>query len=290
MSIDYKPREAAYEKKSQEIAKTCVPPRTSQLCPGCPHRATYWALKDALRMDGRDGVVLGDIGCYAMGLLPTGFSQVKTVHAMGSGMGVASGLGKLVPFGFDQPVVAMAGDSTFFHAVIPALLNAVHSEADVVLIVLDNAGTAMTGFQPHPGSNLDAEGDVRPAIGIENLCEAIGVSVTIVDPYDIEETRKTFLEVLGRKGKPRVIISRRECALIGAKKLLSSISKVWIDPDKCLGDQCGCNRYCTRVFKCPGLIWDKASGKARIDEAVCNCCGVCLSVCPQSAIVGEAVQ
>ena len=290
MSIDYKPREAAYEKKSQKIAETCVPPRTSQLCPGCPHRATYWALKDALRMDGRDGVVLGDIGCYAMGLLPTGFSQVKTVHAMGSGMGVASGLGKLVPFGFNQPVVAMAGDSTFFHAVIPPLMNAVHSEADVVLVVLDNAGTAMTGFQPHPGSKIDAEGDVRPAISIEKLCEAVGVSVTIVDPYDIEDTRKTFLEVLGRKGKPRVIISRRECALIGAKKNRGPISKVWIDPDNCLGDQCGCNRYCTRVFKCPGLMWDKESGKARIDEAVCNCCGVCVSVCPQSAIVGEAVQ
>jgi indolepyruvate ferredoxin oxidoreductase alpha subunit len=209
---------------------------------------------------------------------------------MGSGMGVASGLGKLVAFGFNQPVVAMAGDSTFFHAVIPPLLNAVHSEADVVLVVLDNAGTAMTGFQPHPGSKMDAEGDVRPAISIEKLCEAVGVSVTIVDPYDIEDTRKMFLEVLGRKGKPRVIISRRECALIGAKKDRSPISKVWIDPDKCLGDQCGCNRYCTRVFKCPGLMWDQESGKARIDEAVCNCCGVCVSVCPQSAIVGETLQ
>jgi indolepyruvate ferredoxin oxidoreductase alpha subunit len=290
MSINFTARDAAYEKKAQEVEKTCVPPRTSQLCPGCPHRATYWALKDALRMAGGDGVVTGDIGCYAMGVFPTGFAQVKTVHAMGSGMGVASGLGKLDRFHFEQPVVAMAGDSTFFHAVIPALLNAVHSEADVILVVLDNAGTAMTGFQPHPGSDTDAAGEARPRISIERLCEALGVAVSVVDPYDMEATRKTFLDVLARKGKTRVVISRRECALIRASKQRGPISKVRIAADKCFGDNCGCNRYCTRVFKCPGLIWDKDSGKAKIDEAVCTGCGVCVSVCPQSAIVGEAVQ
>ena len=289
MSVDYHARDAIYEQKSQEIADSCVPPRTSQLCPGCPHRATYWAIKDALRMMGGDGVLAGDIGCYAMGLWPTGFSQVRTVHAMGSGMGVASGLGKLDLFHFEQPVLAMCGDSTFFHAAIPALLNAIHSEADVVLVVLDNAGTAMTGFQPHPGIDRDAAGDAKPGISIEKLCEALGVAVTVVDPYDMEATRKTFLEVLGRKGKTRVVISRRECALIRASRQAGPICRVRIDADKCLGDNCGCNRYCTRVFKCPGLIWDKDSRKASIDEAVCTGCGVCVSVCPQSAIAGEAV-
>jgi len=290
MSIDYRPRDAAYEKKSQEIAENDVPPRTSQLCPGCPHRATYWAIKDALRMAGGDGIVAGDIGCYAMGLLPTGFSQLRTVHAMGSGMGVASGLGKLDLFHFKQPVLAMCGDSTFFHAGIPALLNAVHSEADVVLVVLDNAGTAMTGFQPHPGVDRDAAGDAKPKISIEKLCEALGVPVTVVDPYDMKAARKAFLDVLARKGKTRVIISRRECALIRASRGQGPISRVRIDADRCFGDNCGCNRYCTRVFKCPGLIWDRDSRKAKIDEAVCSGCGVCVSICPQSAIVGEAVS
>jgi indolepyruvate ferredoxin oxidoreductase, alpha subunit len=290
MSIDYRPTETAYEQRSQEVADTCVPPRTSQLCPGCPHRATYWAIKDALRRMGGDGVVAGDIGCYAMGFFPTGFSQVKTVHAMGSGMGVASGLGKLDIFQFKQPVLAMAGDSTFFHAVIPALLNAVHHEADVVLVVLDNAGTAMTGFQPHPGTDRDAEGEVRPEISVEKLCEGLGVSVTVVDPYDMETTKKAFLDVLAKKGKTRVVISRRECALIRASSKKGPIARMHIDADKCFGDDCGCNRYCTRVFKCPGLIWDRESRKAKIDEAVCTGCGVCVSVCPQFAIVGEAVQ
>jgi indolepyruvate ferredoxin oxidoreductase, alpha subunit len=290
MSISYAARDEAYEEKAREVEKTCVPPRTSQMCPGCPHRATYWAMKDALRKTGGDGVVAGDIGCYAMGVFPTGFSQIKTVHAMGSGMGVASGLGKLDLFDFKQPVLAMTGDSTFFHAVIPALVNAVHSEADVVLVILDNAGTAMTGFQSHPGTDKDASGNARPQINIEKLCEGLGVPVTVVDPYDMDATKKAFFDVLANKGKTRVIISRRECALIRASMQKGPIAKMRIDPEKCLGDACGCNRYCTRVFKCPGLVWDKEAKKSRIDEAVCTGCAVCVSVCPQSAIVGEALS
>lgn len=290
MSINYTARDAGYEKKAQEIENTCVPPRTSQMCPGCPHRATYWAMKDALKKTGGEGVVAGDIGCYAMGVFPTGFSQIKTVHAMGSGMGVASGLGKLDLFDFKQPVLAVTGDSTFFHAVIPALINAVHSEADVVLVILDNAGTAMTGFQPHPGTDRDAAGNVRPEINLEKFCEGLGVPVTVVDPYDVDATKKAFLNVLTDRGKTRVIISRRECALIRANMQRGPIAKMHINPDKCLGDRCGCNRYCTRVFKCPGLIWDKKEMKSKIDEAVCTGCAVCISVCPQSAIIGEALK
>jgi indolepyruvate ferredoxin oxidoreductase alpha subunit len=88
----------------------------------------------------------------------------------------------------------------------------------------------------------------------------------------------------------RVVISRRECALIRTSRQQGPISRVRIDAERCFGDDCGCSRYCTRVFKCPGLIWDRDSGKAKIDEAVCNGCGVCVSICPQSAIVGEAVS
>lgn len=286
MSIGYRPREEAYEQKCREAAQH-VPPRGLQFCAGCPHRATYWAIKDALRMAGGNGVVAGDIGCYTMGIQATGFSQVKTVHAMGSGMGLASGLGKLEQFHFEQPVLAMCGDSTFFHAAIPALLNAVHNEADVVLVIVDNGGTAMTGFQPHPGVDRDAGGEIRPEINIEKLCESLGIAVTVVDPYDIEATRNAFLEVLENRGKARVVMSRRECALIRAGKRLDPIARVRVDGSKCYGDNCGCNRYCTRIFRCPGLIWDRETLTAKIDEAVCSGCGVCVSICPQSAIVGE---
>jgi indolepyruvate ferredoxin oxidoreductase, alpha subunit len=290
MGVEYEPRDAAYEKESRETSAKFVPPRGSQLCAGCPHRATYWALKNALRMQGDDGVVAGDIGCYAMGLQPSGFEQVKMVHAMGSGMGVASGLGKLDKFNFTQPVLAVCGDSTFFHAVIPALINAVHSQSDVILIVLDNAGTAMTGFQPHPGSDKDAMGISRPEISVEKVCEALGVPVVVVDPYDTKATQKTFLQVLGNKGKTRVVISRRECALIRASRQEGPVVRMRVDAEKCLADACGCGRYCTRVFKCPGLMVNRETGKAFIDEAMCSGCGVCESVCPQSAIVAEAAR
>jgi indolepyruvate ferredoxin oxidoreductase, alpha subunit len=289
MGIKYEPRDEAYERRSREVAQECVPPRGSQLCPGCPHRATYWAIKDALRMVGGDGVVAGDIGCYAMGLQPTGYRQVNTVHAMGSGMGFASGLGKLDIFDFTQPVLAICGDSTFFHAVIPALINAVHSESDVVLVVLDNGGTAMTGFQPHPGTDKDAVGDVRPEISMERICAALDVPVTVVDPYEMESTKRAFLQVLRQKGKTRVVISRRECALIRAGRQAGPIAKMRIEAERCLSEACGCDRYCTRVFKCPGLMVDRESGKARIDEAMCTGCGVCVTVCPRSAIVAEAI-
>ena len=134
-------------------------------------------------------------------------------------------------------------------------------------MVLDNAGTAMTGFQPHPGSDMDAGGDARPRISIEKLCEALGVEVSVVDPYDMEATRKTFLDVLAKKGKTRIVISQG-MRPDQSEQTAWLISNVRIAADKCFGDNCGCNRYCTRVFKCPGLIWDKDSGKAKIDEAV----------------------
>ena len=151
-----------------------APQRAMTFCAGCPHRASLWAIKQALALDGRNGVLFGDIGCYAMGIFPTGFSQLKTVHAMGSGAGMACGFGNLHQFGISQPSLAVCGDSTFFHAVIPVLVNAVHQGSRFLLIVLDNNATAMTGFQPHPGSPVDAmEREARPIV-IEHLCSVSG--------------------------------------------------------------------------------------------------------------------
>ncbi len=240
-------------------------------------------------MDGREGFVVGDIGCYSMGLMSTGFSQIRTVHAMGSGMGIASGLGKLHSFGFDQPVLTVCGDSTFFHAAIPALINAIHSQSNIVLIVLDNAGTAMTGFQPHPGTGMNAIGAPSPPVDVERLCQALGLKVIVTDAYDVQETTRKLIDLLRDEGQPRVLISRRECALIRAKRD-KPLYKVHIDPDQCIGETCGCERFCTRVFKCPGLIWDEKSSKAKVDEVICVGCGVCADICPEGAIVKEETQ
>ncbi len=285
LGVEQVTRPAAYEVKCNEALARLVPPRELQFCAGCPHRATFWAVKDALKLDGRNGVVIGDVGCYSMALLATGFNQIRTVHAMGSGPGVASGLGMLRPFGFDQPVLAVCGDSTFFHAAIPALLNGIHNRADFTLLYLDNGGTAMTGFQPHPGTDRTAAGEAASRIDPERLLKAMDVPVVVTDPYDIEGTTRLILDAVSRPGL-KVIISRRECALLGSAGRAPR-KRVRVDGGRCIGEECGCNRYCTAVFRCPGLIWDREGGKARIDEAVCTGCGVCTAICPQGAIVAE---
>jgi indolepyruvate ferredoxin oxidoreductase alpha subunit len=286
LNIKYKSRDSKYKNRAQELAKKYLPSRDLQLCSGCPHRAMLWAIKDALKLDNRQGFVTGDIGCYSMGVGPSGYFQIKTEHAMGSGLGLASGLGKLGQFGFTQPVINVCGDSTFFHAAIPALINGVHNQSDFILIIMDNAGTAMTGFQPHPGTDKDAMGEPVPIIDMDNLCRSLGVPVVVTDPYDIQDTTQKLLDMLQDKTKPSVLISRRECALIRARGE-KSLYKVYVDPDKCVGEECGCNKFCTRVFRCPGLMYDRDTKKARIDEAICSGCGVCVDICPHSAIIGE---
>ncbi len=288
LNLKHAPREVQYQQKFQEITQKHLNPRALQFCAGCPHRATFWAIKNALKLDGRDGVLTGDIGCYSMALTPTGFSQLRTVHSMGSGVGIATGLGKLDQFGLKQPVLAVCGDSTFFHAVIPALINGIHNRSDFILILLDNGGTAMTGFQPHPGLDRDAVGAPAPQVDIEALCQSLGVSLAVTDPYDIQCTTQKLLEMLRDSGRPRVLISRRECALIRARRE-KPLYKIYVDPDRCVGETCGCDRYCTRVFKCPGLIWDRDTKKAKVIEAICNGCGVCVDICPRSAILREAI-
>ena len=283
LAVDYQIQPEDYAKKSEDLAFMGAPNRDMAFCPGCPHRASFWSIRNVLEMDNRQGFVCGDIGCYSLGLLPTGFSSVRIQHAMGSGLGQASGFGKLDMFGMDQPILALSGDSTFFHAVLPALVNAVHNRSNVTLVVLDNSGTAMTGFQPHPGLPVDAEGNPVPEIDIARVCEAIGAPVDICDPFDLEKTQRVLLELLGKKDGVRVLILRKPCALSPERKAKKDYMMT-IDQTVCLGENCGCNRFCTRIFKCPGLIWDGETGVAKIDEVICTGCGVCASICPSQAI------
>jgi indolepyruvate ferredoxin oxidoreductase alpha subunit len=286
LDVSYAPRSEEYAKEANEAGVQYAPLRQLGFCAGCPHRATYWAVKNALTLDGRDGFVVGDIGCYTLGVMPTGFSQVKTFHAMGSGTGLANGFGQLQQFGFDQPVIAVCGDSTFYHAAIPALINARYNGANFLMLILDNSATSMTGFQPHPGTGRTALGEPSPVVDIENLCRALGARVETIDPFDIRKSSDMIYRLLQDHEGVKIAVVRRECALVRGKRE-KALFRVWMDQDRCLGKDCGCNRLCTRVFKCPGLVWDTSTGKARIDEAICTGCGVCADICPNSAILRE---
>jgi indolepyruvate ferredoxin oxidoreductase alpha subunit len=288
LNIDYEPVPQNYANRSAELASAGAPGRDLIFCPGCPHRASFWTIHNVLQLDGRDGFVCGDIGCYSLALLPTGFGTLKTLHSMGSGTGLASGFGKLGRFGMNQPALAVCGDSTFFHAVLPALVNAVHHKSSITLVVLDNSGTAMTGFQSHPGLPVDACGDEAPGLDIPGICEAIGATVKVCDPFDLEETQRLLLDLIENDIGVKVLVMRQICALSPEKKS-KHMYEMAINEAICLGENCGCNRLCTRIFKCPGLVWDTAGKVAKIDEVICTGCGVCASICPSEAISRKAV-
>jgi len=289
LGINYAAMPESYAQKALAAAATGAPERDLTFCPGCPHRASFWTIHNVLQLDGRQGFVCGDIGCYSLAMRPTGYETLKTLHSMGSGTGMASGFGMLGRFGFDQPVVAVSGDSTFFHAVLPALANAAHHRADITLIILDNSGTAMTGFQPHPGLSVDAAGNAVQALDIARICEAMGAEVHVSDPFDVAQTQERLLALIGTGQGLKVLILRQACALSPQKKGRKQF-QMRIDETLCRGESCGCNRLCTRVFKCPGLAWDAQQAVSRIDEVICVGCGVCASLCPAGAIIKEEAK
>jgi indolepyruvate ferredoxin oxidoreductase, alpha subunit len=271
---------------SEEVSRALadqIPPRMMTFCPGCPHRASYWSVHTALAMDDREGFVCGDIGCYALGTMQAGFNVVKTIHAMGSGSGLASGFGQMKTFGLEQPVLAVCGDSTFFHSALPAMANSVHNGSNAILLVMDNRGTAMTGFQPHPGSSVNAGGQAAQGLDIAAVCRGMGASVQVCDPFDLKDVQERLLNLLEGPPGMKVLVLQQACALSPERKGKKNF-EVEVDEQLCLGDACGCNRLCTRAFRCPALVWDKEVHKTRVDTVLCAGCGVCASICPKGAI------
>lgn len=268
-------------------ARGLLAPRELSFCQGCPHRASFYAVKTALAMDGRDGFLVGDIGCYGMGAGSTGFDQIKALHCMGSGMGNACGFGRLREFGFDQPVLALAGDSTFFHAGLPALADAVYHRADAVFVILDNAVTAMTGFQFNPATP-SAVSRGKQNIPIEDVARGMGAEAKVLDPVaDVKAAVIAVLEAID-KGGVQVLVFRHGCATFFQKLVdRDTRPRVRVDTERCLGEQCGCNRFCSRILGCPAILSDPEGGVARIDEQVCTGCGLCVQVCPEQAIIIE---
>jgi len=281
--MEYPAREIDYNQKASDAAAKLLIDRGVTWCAGCPHRASFWSIKKALQKDGRGGFLTGDIGCYTLDVFPAGDKLTKALHAMGSGVGLATGFGHLNQLGSEQPVVAVCGDSTFYHASIPALLNAIHNKSNMVMVLLDNNATAMTGFQSHPGTTFDAMGNTAPAIDSAKFCRSLGCEVVVTDPFDIKGTTSKLLRLLKEDGV-KVLIMRRKCELVRMREERKHPYKVWVDIEKCRGEDCG---FCTKSFKCPGLPWDIETEKAQINKAVCSGCGVCFEICPFGAIVKE---
>lgn len=246
-----------------------LPSRPPVLCAGCPHRASFYAFKKAA--EGMDAVFAGDIGCYTLGNSPP-LDMVDTCLCMGAGINIAAGLSRVEP---ERKHVAFLGDSTFYHAGLPGLLNAVYNQAPVTIVILDNGTTAMTGFQPHPGTGRNAAGGEAPAVDLVGLVEACGVEfVRVVDPYRYPLAVQTAREALAHPG-PAVVIMRRECVKLSAWKKTCRI-----DREKCLE----CN-LCIEELGCPAI--SPGPGGPEISPA-CSGCGLCAAVCPAQA-VGEEV-
>jgi indolepyruvate ferredoxin oxidoreductase alpha subunit len=254
--------------------KEGLPPRPPTFCPGCPHRGTVYALRKALK--GVKHVQPTDIGCYSMAPLEP-LKYGDSLLSMGASLGVAEGMQHCV----EEPVVAMIGDSTFLHAGIPGLINAIHQKANFKLIILDNAVTAMTGQQHDPASPHDEGDDSQTRIDIEGLLKGLGVrDITLVDPYDIKNTPSKMKEALARPGLG-VIISRRDCALYGDRN--KRRKKIPIVPNTI--DKATCKRIyaCVRDFYCPAISLD-GDRQAHILGDLCDGCMMCSKLCPISAI------
>lgn len=256
------------EENGQAVPVPELPVRPPVLCAGCPHRASFYAVKKA--MQGRKTIFCGDIGCYTMGnAMP--LDMVDTCLCMGAGLGIAQGVGHIEP---DTSCFAFVGDSTFFAAAIPGVVNAVYNQAEMTLVVLDNSTTAMTGHQPHPGTGHTMMGEVVAKVNIEAVLQGIGVTaVETVNPLDLAKSIEVVRKMAGLPGV-KAIIFKYPCIAITKPE-----GKMAVDIDKCVG----C-RKCIREIGCPGLII--RDGQVTIDESLCTGCGLCSQICPFEAIGG----
>lgn len=250
------------------------PLRLPVLCPGCPHRVTIYALKkavQALRIKQENIIYSNDIGCYTLAMQPP-YRMADYCICMGSSIGIACGMAKATK----QKIVSLIGDSTFFHAGIPPLINAVHQRANMMVVILDNGVTAMTGGQPNPSIPINGWGEKAPAISIEQLVRAIGADyVQVIDPENLEKAITVFEEGLQGQGVS-VVISRSPCIMIREKVKKRSVYQ--INQEKCT--QC---LICLKQFNCPA-IYKKEDGLIYINPLLCTNCGFCVQVCPQKAI------
>ncbi|MFW9847915.1 MAG: thiamine pyrophosphate-dependent enzyme [Candidatus Thorarchaeota archaeon] len=263
--------------RANELKKG-MPDRVPIFCPGCPHRGTLWAFRQALdRLKIRDDMVFNnDIGCYSMAFLkPNEFSD--SMLAMGASLGVSAGMSLVL----EDKIIAMVGDSTLYHAALPGIVNLIHHGSNVTLFVLDNSVTAMTGQQFNPNAPFDAGGKPATKINMDKLFEALGAdSVTVIDPYQTRDCVNPIKDAIEADGF-NVVISRRECALYGDREKKKRGER--IHQSENVKDTCRELYSCVKEFHCPAIVIDETDYKMMILDNLCDGCLECQKVCPVDA-------
>ncbi len=245
------------------VAEQNLPIRPPNLCPGCSHRALYYAVRQTF---GDDAVYSSDIGCYTLGILPP-LSAADFLLCMGSSVSAGSGFAR----GSGKTVVGFIGDSTFFHSGITGLVNAVFNHHDILLVILDNKTTAMTGHQPHPGVDVTALGPNEGRVDVEAICRACGVEhFRRVGAYNLKGTMKALAELKEEKGV-RVLLAEEACVLFARRTLRKRPGQVAYVAVQGEGAQ-----MCLEKLACPAFYRD--GERIEIDENQCSGCMVCLQV------------
>lgn len=258
------------DRKANEIAREMTS-RPPILCAGCPHRASFYVIR---KVGGEETLYPTDIGCYALGAAPP-LNVGDLLICMGSSVSTAQGISRTT----GRHTMAIVGDSTFFHATLAGLVNAVYNNAKVILIVLDNETTAMTGNQPHPGTGLTGMQTLNEKASIEKTAQGLGVKyVKVINPFKINEAAAA-LEEAQRQTGPSVVVFKAPCALMltreKRRKGIKTTSLI-------VSDQCTGCMSCIRLLGCPAI--ELKEGKPQINEILCTACGLCLQVCPSKAI------
>ena len=261
-----------------------TPPRLPILCPGCSHRASFYAIKQVEKKLKTKFVNSSDIGCYTLAVYKP-LEGLDTEICMGGSIGLANGISKIQPK--ENPVLAILGDSTFFHSGIPALINAVYNQNNILVMILDNRSTSMTGFQNNPGTGIKITKELGKKVVIEDLVQGCGVSpenIWIEDSNNLPKMIEKLEEAVKAEGV-RVFISRHTCSLLElneykSKQITPPIVKV--DPEKCKGCL-----ICINKFGCPSIIFNEDEKKAIIDQESCSGCKVCIDICIHNAIYEE---
>ncbi|MFN4227472.1 MAG: indolepyruvate ferredoxin oxidoreductase subunit alpha [Candidatus Ratteibacteria bacterium] len=250
-----------FRKKKKIVTGIDLPERNPVLCAGCPHLGSFYILK---RSFGKDAIFPGDIGCYTLGVR---MGTIDTCLCMGSGISIGAGISK-----FEKKyVVSIIGDSTFFHAGIPGLINSVYNQTNQVIAILDNRTTAMTGYQPHPGIGINARGNKTVEIDLKKLVEGCGVkNIVEIDPYQIKDGIEKIKEIKDKDGV-KVIIFKRECIHISKLKM----PKFFIDQGIC--------KKCKLCFELGCSAISLINDNIEIG-ILCNGCGMCKQICPFDAI------